>query len=190
MLCGFVLNGLVQGARRLPYQPGDEYQILTVSIDPTETVELAAAKKANHVAALKKPGAEKGWDFLVGAEESSKRLANALGFKYYYIEERNEYAHAAVSFILTEKGIISRYLYGIEYKERDLRLALLEASEGKIGNTIDKIILYCYHYDPDSKGYVIFAGNVMRIGGVITMILLAGVLLFFWRKEFHRKKLR
>jgi protein SCO1/2 len=187
MLCTFVLNGLVKGASSLPYTPGNEYQIVTISIDPNEKVELAAAKKSNHVAALKKPGAENGWDFLIGEAKHSEALAEALGFKFYYDEERDEYAHPAVSFILTEQGVISRYLYGIEYQERDLRLALLEASEGKIGSTLDKIILYCYHYDPDSKGYVIFAGNVMRAGGVITVMVLGGILLILWRKEFRRK---
>ena len=187
MLCTFVLNGLVKSASSLPYIPGVEYQMVTISIDPTETVELAAAKKKNHVAALKKPGVEDGWDFLVGEGKNSKALAEALGFVYYYDEERNEYAHPAVSFVLTEDGTISRYLYGIEHKEQDLRLALLEASEGKIGNTLDKFILYCYHYDPSAKGYVLFAGNVMRFGGIITVLLLVGALFILWRKEVFKK---
>ena len=188
MLCTFVLNGLVKGASSLPYTPGVEYQMVTISIDPTEQVELAAAKKKNHVAAINKPGVEDGWDFLVGNEHSSKALAEALGFKYYYDQERDEYAHPAVSFILTEEGIISRYLYGIEHKEQDLRLALLEGSQGKIGSTLDKFILYCFHYDPAAKGYVLFAGNVMRIGGVITVLLLGGVLIVLWRRETFRKR--
>lgn len=187
MLCTFVLNGLVNGASSLPYTPGVDYQMVTISIDPTETVELAAAKKKTHVAALKRPGAEQGWDFLVGEGKNSKALAEALGFKYYYDQERDEYAHPAVSFILTEEGIISRYMYGIEHKEQDLRLALLEASEGKIGSTLDKFILYCYHYDPAAKGYVLFAGNVMRIGGVLTIVILGGILLILWRRESLKK---
>ena len=132
---------------------------------------------------------EDGWVFLVGPGENSRKLADALGFQYYYDEERDEYAHPAVSFVLSDKGMITRYLYGIEFREKDLRLALLEASEGKIGDAFDRILLYCYHYDPDAGGYVIFAGNVMRIGGVITLILLISLLGIFWRREVRKKTL-
>jgi len=187
MLCTFVLNGLSKGIADLDFLPGEDFQMITISIDPGETWQLAAGKKANQTAAVGKSFPEDGWEFLVGPKESSERLANALGFKYYYDEERDEYAHPAVSFVLTEDGMITRYLYGIEYRAQDLRLALLEASEGRIGNTFDKILLYCYHYDPEAGGYVIFAGNVMRIGGVITMILLGGTLGIFWYREVRRR---
>lgn len=103
------------------------------------------------------------------------------------MEERDEYAHPAVSFVLTEDGVISRYLYGIEYKESDLRLSLLEASEGEIGTTLDRIILYCFHYDPEEGGYVIFAGNLMRVGGVITILIIGTVLVVLWRKEYLKR---
>ena len=187
MLCTFVLNGISKGIGKIAFIPGNDFQMITISIDPEETPELAAAKKKNQVAAIGKMINENGWDFLVGDQTNIVKLAEAVGFKYYYDEDRDEYAHPAVSFILTDEGVISRYLYGIDYKEQDLRLALLEASEGNIGNTIDRILLFCYHYDPDSKGYVLFAGNVMRIGGVITMLLLGGILVLFWRKELMRK---
>lgn len=187
MLCTFVLNGLSKGVAKVAFTPGQDFQMLTVSIDPSETAQLAAAKKRNQVAAIGKAVDTTGWEFFVGEEENINILADALGFKYYYDEERDEYAHAAVSFILTGQGVISRYLYGIEYKEQDLRFSLLEASEGKIGDTLDKILLFCFHYDPDAKGYVIFAGNVMRIGGVITVLILSGVLFVLWRKELRKR---
>jgi protein SCO1/2 len=187
MLCGLVLKGLTKGVTELAYLPGQEFNMVTVSINPAESYTLAAAKKKNHLAAMEKKVPEDGWIFLTGKEENSKKLAAALGFKYYYVQERNEYAHPAVSFILTESGIISRYLYGIEYRESDLRLALLEASEGKIGSTLDKIILYCFHYDPNAGGYVLFAGNLMRIGGVIIVLVLGTTLAIFWRKEVKKR---
>ncbi len=187
MLCTFVLNGLSKGIGEVAFSPGKDYQIVTISIDPEETARLAAAKKKNQLAAIGKIIDNNGWEFLIGDQPSITELADALGFKYYYDKDRDEYAHAAVSFVLTDKGIISRYLYGIEYKEQDLRFALMEASEGNIGTTLDRILLFCYHYDPDAKGYVIFAGNVMRIGGVITLLLLGGFLFIFWRKELRKK---
>ena len=183
MLCTFVLNGLTDVASQLSFVPGNEYQILTISIDPKETARLARVKKETHIEALNKPGSENGWDFLVGAEESSKKLSDALGFKYYYDEERDEYAHPAVVFVLTEEGVISRYLFGINYPEKDLRFALMEASAGNIGDAFDKFLLFCFHYDPDEKGYVLFAGNVMKIGGVITVLFLGIILVTLWRRE-------
>ena len=183
MLCGLVIEGLRKGISTLAYSPAADFQLVTVSINPQEPYMLAAAKKKNVLAALDKSVNPAGWAFLTGPEKNSKKLAEVLGFKYYYVEERKEYAHPAVSFILTDDGTISRYLYGIEYKETDLRLALLEASKGEIGTTLDKIVLYCYHYDPDAGGYVLFAGNLMRIGGVITVLILGSVLLILWRKD-------
>ena len=183
MLCTFVLNGLSKAVGKVAFTPGSDFQMITVSIDPKETAGLAAQKKKNQIAAIGKAIDENGWEFLIGSDENISRLAEAVGFRYYYDEARDEYAHPAVSFIITDQGVISRYLYGIEYKEQDLRLSLLEASEGKIGDTFDKILLFCFHYDPDAKGYVIFAGNVMRAGGVITVLLLAGILFILWRRE-------
>ena len=148
---------------------------------------LAAAKKKNVLNAIEKSFVPEGWAFLTGAEKNSRSLADALGFKYYYVEERKEYAHPAVAFILTDEGVISRYLYGISYKESDLRLSLLEASKGEIGTTLDRIILYCYHYDPDAGGYVLFAGNLMRLGGVITLLILGSLLIVLWRKDMVLK---
>jgi protein SCO1/2 len=190
MLCTVVLNGVANGVRELTLRPGADFQIVTVSIDPLETAEVASARKHRYVNSAGPMGSEDGWAFLVGEENQSRALANALGFVYYYDEEIKQYAHPAVTFLLTEDGVISRYLYGLEYKERDLRLGLLEASEGKIGNSIDRIILYCFHYDPDSKGYVAFAGNIMRLGGVITVVLLGTFLGISWARERLRHRSR
>lgn len=188
MLCNLIMNGFSEGVRQLAWLPGKEFQIVSVSIDPSETELLASAKKANYIKVIGKPGIDKGWDFLTGPEDRSRALAEAVGFKYYFDEDQDMYAHPAVLVVLTGDGRISRYLYGIEYKERDLRLALVEASEGRIGSTLDKIILYCFHYDPDAGSYVIFAENIMRLGGAITLILLAILLISLWLKERHKRR--
>lgn len=187
MLCNLVMNGVVKGIKDLKWQPGKDYTIVSVSINPKETARLAAAKKKNYLESLQMPSASDGWSFLVGDESQSKKLADAVGFKYYWDEKTQQYAHPAVIYLLGPDGKITRYLYGIQFEERDLRLGLLEASEGRIGNSIDRLILYCYHYDPDSEGYVIFAGNVMRLGGFVTLVALAVLLGWLWRRERHRK---
>ncbi len=130
MLCTFVLNGVTDAIKKMDWTPGRQFQMVTVSFNPRETSELAAAKKRTYLDDLAKPGADTGWAFLVGDEENTRKLADAIGFRYYYLPERKEYAHTAATFILSPDGTISRYLYGIEYPERDVKLALLEASEG------------------------------------------------------------
>jgi len=187
MLCTFVLNGMSDGVRKLGWSPGDKFQMVTVSIDPRETPELAAGKKKVYLDNLSLPVKGDGWAFLVGEESQSKSLANALGFKYYYDSKNKQYAHPAVAFVLTADGRISRYLYGIDFKPRDLKLSLIEASEGKIGSTIDRIILYCYHYDPKAGGYVVFATNIMKIGGALTLIVLVIFLAVMWRVERRKR---
>ena len=180
MLCTLVLNGLTEAARQIRFSPGTDYTILTISIDPRETVELAAAKKENYVQSFGNENAAAGWSWFVGKEDQSKELADSLGFVYYYDKEKDQYAHPAVLHILTADGKISRYLYGIEFKPKDLELALLEASAGKIGNTVDRLVLYCFHYDPDAKGYVIVAENIMKIGGALTVVLLSFFVAALW----------
>lgn len=188
MLCTFVLNGVTDAIKKMDWTPGRQFQMVTVSFNPRETSELAAAKKVTYLNDLAKPGADAGWAFLVGDEENTRKLADAIGFRYYYLPDQKEYAHTAATFILSPDGTISRYLYGISYSERDVKLALLEASEGKIGNTLDKLILYCYHYDPDAKGYVVFATNVMKLGGGLVVFGLAILIGLLWRRErVHRR---
>ncbi len=188
MLCNLVLNGLADAARQIDFNPGQDYRILTVSIDPTETSLIAGAKKNNYMQSLGRPGlSADAWHFLVGEESQSKALAEAIGFKYFYDDTREEYAHPAVLTILSPQGMVTRYLYGIQFNPRDLRLALLESAEGKIGTTLDRIILYCFHYDSEAGGYVLFAQNAMKLGGLATLFILTALLGFFWLKERRRK---
>ncbi len=184
MLCSLVLNGLSDAAKQIDFRPGEDYTILTISIDPRETFELAAAKKKNYIEALDIEGADAGWYFCVGDSTQSQALAKALGFQYYWEVDQEQWAHPAVLHFISPDGMITRYLYGLSYQQQDFRLGLLEASQGKIGTTIDKIVLYCFHYDPDAKGYVVFAGNVMKIAGLLTVLILAiflGILFIRYR---------
>ncbi len=183
MLCNLVFNGVSEGIKELGWVPGEKYEVVSVSIDPLETFELAANKKANYIKFLEMPEAAAGWHFLVTESENAKTLADAIGFKYYYVEDRDEYAHAAAAYLISPDGVISRYLYGIQYTGINLKLGLLEASEGKIGSTMDKILLYCFRYDPDAKGYVLFAQNAMKVGGVATVILIALLVGSLYLKE-------
>ena len=187
MLCTLVLNGLSDGVQGLGWPPGDKFGMITVSIDPSESSQLAAGKKKIYLDNLSLPVKDEGWAFLVGEESQSKALADAIGFKYFYDEKTKQYAHPAAAFVITEDGRISRYLYGIEYKPRDLKLALMEASAGKIGSTIDRIILYCFHYDPQAGGYVVFAANVMKLGGGLTLLSLVIFLGVMWMRERRKK---
>ncbi|MBD3377189.1 SCO family protein [candidate division KSB1 bacterium] len=187
MLCTLVLNGVVEGLRPVSLSPGRDYYVLVVSIDPNETPQLAKAKQQNYVASMDKEGARNGMIFTVAQEEQSRSLADAIGFKYYYVEERKEWAHPAVVTLLSPEGVISRYLYGIAFKPNDLKLGLLEASQGKIGSAVDKVLLYCFHYDPDSKGYVVFATNVMKVAGIATVVILLIFLGLLWGKETVKK---
>ncbi|MFC1555871.1 SCO family protein [candidate division KSB1 bacterium] len=186
MLCTLVLNGMVDAMRSIDLEPGEDFTILTVSIDPRETPELSASKQYRYQEAFGKP-VEKSWFFHTGDQENITQLADALGFKYYYEEKIDQYVHSAGIFLLTEEGTLSRVLYGINFPPNDLKLGLMEASEGKIGNTIDKLILYCFHYDPDAKGYVAFAGNIMKLGGAATLILLTVFVGTLWTRERLRR---
>lgn len=188
MLCSLVLNGLSTAVNSLSWMPGKEFEMVSVSIDPRDTPLQASALKERYSASLKHASGERPWAFLVGQKAQIDSLAEALGFEYYYVQKTGEYAHPALVFILTENGRISCYLYGIQYKERDLHLALLEASEGKIGSTIDRLILYCYHYDPEAGGYVAMAANIMKLGGVLTLIVLGLLLGILWGRERIRKR--
>ena len=190
MLCNMVLNGVVESAKKIDWLPGRDFRILFVSINPLEPISLAAGKKANYLESYGRPETKDGWIFATATEDQSRRLADAIGFKYYYDEKQKQYAHPAVVTILTGTGVVSRYLYGIEYKPRDLRMALLEASKGNIGSTVDRIILYCYHYDPDAGGYVLFAANVMKLGGAMTLLALSIFLGILWIRERKRKAAR
>lgn len=186
MLCNMVLNGVVGGLQDMDWVPGEEFTIVTVSIDPREGPKLAREKKATYLKQLGKPEAAKGWHFLTGRRKDIKALAKAVGFGYEYDTDRMEYAHGAAIFFLSPKGKITRYLYGIEYAAKQLRLALVEAGEGTVGNAIDRFLLRCYHYDPHSRKYGVYVWGVMRAGGLLTLSFIAIMLFVFWRRERRR----
>ena len=188
MLCSLVLNGMAKGLKGLDWVPGQKFEIVTVSIDPREGPDLARFKKQEYLRELKLPGAEDGWHFLTGKESDVRALADAVGFKYRYVEARDEYAHPAVLTLSTPEGVVSRYLYGIKFEPRDLRLGLVEASEGKVGSTLDRFLLYCYHYDATAGRYAPVAKNIMRVGGALTVAVLGVALLVFWARELRRKR--
>ncbi len=188
MLCGLVLNGLVESLRPLEWTPGQEFAIVTVSIDPRESDRLARLKKQTYLEEYGRPSAASGWHFLTGDEAAIAALTEAVGFGFRWNEARQEWAHAAAIFVVTPEGLVSRYLYGIEYDTQTLRLSLSEASAGHIGSTVDRILLYCFHYDSSTGRYAPAAANLMRAGGLLTVIVLGGTLATWWRRDRRRRK--
>ena len=185
MLCTLVLNGLAESIEKLTLNAGDEYQIITIDINPNETTAFANQKKRNYIAGYNLQNIKNDWHFLTGDQENIQKIADSIGFIYYYDEDRDEYMHPAAISVLGPEGKISRYLYGIQFLEKDLKLSLLEAGEGKIGSTLDKIILYCYHYDPYKNTYTLFATNVMRLGGILTIIFLGITIVGYWKNDHN-----
>jgi protein SCO1/2 len=177
MLCTIVLNGVVSALRALPFDIGREFGVVTVSFNPHETSELAAAKKATYLHDYRRPGAEAGWHFLVGDDTSIRPLMDAIGFRYTWDAAASQYAHASGLVVLTPDGRISRYFYGVEFPPKDLRLALVEASNERIGSVVDQILLFCFHYDPSTGRYSRVALNAVRAGGILTLLVLG---LFIW----------
>lgn len=187
MLCTLVLNSLVDGIRDLAWTPGREFEIVTVSIDPLETPTLARLKKQNYLEEYARPAAAQGWHFLTGREENIKKLADAVGFGYRYVEERQQYAHPAAIFVVTPDGRMARYLYGVVYQPKTVRLALTEAGQGKIGTTADQLLLYCFHYDAHEGRYVLASTNIMRFGGATTALVVGAWLVTSWRRGGRKK---
>jgi protein SCO1/2 len=160
---------------------GEEFQVLTISIDPLETPTLAKLKKQTYLAEYGRPAAAAGWRFLTGKEKDIRAVADSLGFYYKWNEERGEYAHGAGIFVLTPQGKLARTLYGVLFPPRTLKLALSEAREGK-SSVGDKILLYCFHYDANEGRYVVAANRIMRLGGLATMLTLGTWLFVAWKK--------
>lgn len=183
MLCTLVLTELTKALRMLNYSAGDEFNVVTVSINPRETPELAAGKKRVYLKEYGRRGAEKGWHFLVGKDSSIKPLAKAVGFRYAYDAEAKQYAHAAGIMILTPKGKVSRYLYGVEYSPKSLRFGLMEASENKIGSPVERLLLFCYHYDPKRGRYSFAVMNVVRLACLATLFCLGSFIVGMLKKE-------
>lgn len=183
ILCGLVLDAVFEIVDELAWTPGTDYTIISFSIDPKEKTDLAAETKEQYLSDLNRSGAEDGWHFLTGSEESIKQLTEAVGFGYKYDHDTEQYVHQASIMLLSPEGVVVRYLYGTQFSEFNLRNALYEAAEGTIGSAVDKVILYCFTYDPASKSYVPVAINIMKIGGLATVIILGIFLGVFWKRE-------
>lgn len=214
MLCSLQLNQLVKTLRDMKWTVGEDFEIITVSFDPNEKPERAAATKARYVKDYaragdkagkgielgtvtpdtidrgREMGANTGWHFLVGSDDNVHALANSVGFGYRYSEERKEYLHVAAMMLLSPKGVVSRYMYGLQHSPETLRLSLVEATEGKSGTTLDKVILYCFHYDANAGSYVMVARNVMSIGGAAFVIVFAAFLSGLWLRERRKRSKR
>jgi protein SCO1/2 len=176
MLCGEVLSGLTSALGVLKFDVGKEFDVLTVSFDPKDTPEIATLKKAEYLKRYKRAGAEQGWHFLVGSQASIDALTKAAGFQYQYDPKTGQFAHSTAIMILTPQGKIAQYYYGVEFAPKDLRLGLIQASSNKIGNVVDEVLLYCYHYDPNTGKYGAVITRILRLSGAAT-ILLMGIFL-------------
>ncbi len=182
-LCTRVLNGMVRSLRELDLNAGTDYEVVAVSFDPRDKPEIAAEKKSNYMAQLHRPNDEDSWHFLTGPESSSRQLANALGYRYAFDENSGQYVHPSSIMLLDPNGKITRYLYGIEYPVRDVRLGLVEASAGQVGGAVDQILLYCFHYDPENGKYGFMIVNILRAAGILTVVLIAGLIFLLSRRS-------
>ncbi|MFO0837979.1 MAG: SCO family protein [Phycisphaerae bacterium] len=187
-LCGIQLSGLLDSLKQMDWTAGEKFEIVTVSFDPMETPELAAAKKQSYMEDYARAAAHRGWHFLTGKVESIRALTSSVGFGYRWNESTQQWLHAAALILCTPSGKVSRYMAGVAYDPKTLRLSLVEASEGRIGSIIDDLFLTCYRYDPHSGSYVPFARGMMTVGGALTVVLLSIVLAGFWRQELRRKR--
>lgn len=186
MLCTQVLNGLLKSSQAMSLELGNDFQIVSLSIDPREDFSAAQKKKERYVSAYRRPGADEGWHFLTGQQAEIDRLANTVGYRYEYDSRSDQYAHPSGIVILTPDGRISRYLYGIDYSPRDLRLALVESSAGQIGTPVDQILLLCFHYDPATGKYGLIVSRVLQLAGTATALALGCYLWAMFRLERRR----
>ena len=187
-LCSLQLSGVFKALEKLDWNLGDKYRMITVSIDPDETPVRAQQSKDKYLTLYGRPGTEDGWHCLTGKEENIRKLADAVGFAYALVPETRQFAHTATTIVCMPDGRVSRYLYGIEYDPGTMRMALLEAGQGKIGTTAERTLLYCFAFDPQSGRYTLAAMRLVRAGGVIALVVLGGVLFVFWRREAKRSK--
>ena len=183
MLCGMTTDGLVRSVRALRFEPGTDYEILSVSFDPKETPEMASEKKHTVMAQYGRKSGPGGWHFLTGDAASIAALTSAVGFRYVWDAEQKQFAHATGVTLLTPQGRIARYFFGIEYPAKDLRLALIEASEERIGTVVDQVLLLCFHYDPKTGRYTATVRNLVRGGAALTLVALAGFVTIMLRRE-------
>ncbi|HVO59884.1 MAG TPA: SCO family protein [Terriglobales bacterium] len=187
MLCSEVLSGLTSALKPMKFDVGKDFDVLTVSFDPRETPQDATSSKAKWLQRYGHPGAEKGWHFLTGPQESIDALTKAAGFSYDYNAKTGQFAHATAIVVLTPEGKIAQYYYGVEFSPKDLRLAMVQASNNKIGSLTDQILLYCYHYDPNAGRYSVLILRVLRLAAVATMALLFGFMFVMFRRDVVQK---
>jgi protein SCO1/2 len=187
-VCSMVLSQTVEGLKQVEWSIGDQYRSITLSFDPREQLDREQAKKKQLVEQYGRAGADQGWAFISGDDQNIHRVTDAVGFKYHYVEREQQYAHPTVIMILTPAGKVARYLYGLEYSPNDIRLGLLEASEGRSISTVEKVLLYCYHYDPNAGRYVIIATRVMQIGAGLSGLALLAFLSVMWARERARSR--
>ena len=184
MLCTQVLNGFTGAMNGIVrFNIGREFNVVTVSIDPRDTAQDAAAAKKRYLQRYRRPEAEQGWHFLTGKKDQIDALAQAVGFRYAWDPEIKQYAHASGIMLLTPQGRLAQYYYGIEYAPRDIQLGLIEASRGKIGNVVDQVLLYCYHYDPRQGKYGAVIFNILRLSALATVLVLGGYMLVMFRRD-------
>jgi len=183
LLCTQLLNGLTQALKPVSLNPGSDFEVLVISIDPNEGSELAARKKAAYMGAYSRPGTESGWHFLTGDAAAIREVSNAIGYRYVYDPGSRQFAHASGIVVLTPEGTISRYFFGIEYSPRDVRLGLVEASSGKIGNLADQVLLYCYAYNAIEGKYGFAIVTALRTFGLLTVCCVAGFIFVQMRRE-------
>jgi protein SCO1/2 len=184
-LCDLVLNGLTHTMQQISLNVGSDYEVVTVSFNPKETWQLANSKKANYIEKYQRPGAKDSWHFLTGDQAAIKTLTDTVGFHYNYDPISKQFAHASGIMVLTPEGKIARYFFGIEYKPRDFRLGLVEASANKIGTPADQILLFCYHYDPTTGKYGMAITQITRVLGTATVLALGGFVFIMLRRERH-----
>lgn len=179
-LCNFHLNGLVDGLKGLDWKIGDKFRVLAISFDPDEGAELASQKKQTYLDIYQRPGAEAEWHYLTAKKDVINAFLGSVGFKVKWNSDNNEWAHPSAAVIVSPTGMISRYLPGILFDPRDIKFALNEASKGQIGNFVDSLVLYCFHFDSKHGKYTPFVANIMKMGGGLTIVLLVLVLGPFW----------
>jgi protein SCO1 len=189
MLCSLQLTRFVQALTQLKRTVGTDFDVVTISIDPAETVARAAETKGRYIRDYGRPEAQSGWHFLLGDESTVRQIADSVGFSYTYNEERKEWLHAAVLMVLTPDGKLARYIYGVDYHPETLNLSLVESSEGKIGSTMDRLVLYCFHYDETEGRYAPVAMNIMRVGAGLVAVALGAFLTAYWVAESRKKRL-
>jgi len=184
MLCNIILNSLADTLKELDFETGRDYRVVTISFDHNEGYELAAAKKQTYIDYLGKPEAAQGWHFLTAGEETILKLTDLAGFTFAWDEERNDYAHASGIIVSTPQGRLSRYFFGVVYEPSDLRLGLVDASQGKIGSAIDKaILMFCYRYDPSTGKYSLAIFRILKMGGIATILGVASFIIISLRQE-------